>query len=136
MGLRSMADVSLGAFIGSLEQALPHFVGADGFCQQLAPVLGEMRDARHRWRDLINSHCRTGVEFNRAWNILREEAIQSSQYLEHDMGGPLDVEAEGAGERRVDGSTRRIMTTWLEDTRAAVIQQALESHPEQSSRPV
>ena len=76
------------------------------------------------------------MEFNRAWNILREEAIQSSQYLDRDMGGPLDVEAKGAGEGREDGSTRRIMTTWLEDTRAAVLQQALESHPEQSSRPV
>ena len=54
MGLRSMADVSLGAFIGSLEQALPHFVEADVVCQQFATVLGEMRDARHRWRDLIN----------------------------------------------------------------------------------
>ena len=85
---------------------------------------------------MVNSQCRTGVEFSRAWNILQEEAIQSSQYLEREMGGPLGVEAEGAGEGRVDGSNRRIMTTWLEDTRAAILQQALERHPDQSSRPV
>ena len=40
MGIRSMTDVSLTAYIGSLEQALPHFVGDDGLCQQLTPVLG------------------------------------------------------------------------------------------------
>ena len=35
MGMRSMRDVSLAAFLGSVEQALPHFVGAEGVCQQL-----------------------------------------------------------------------------------------------------
>ena len=79
MGLRSMTDVSLVAFLGSVEQALPHFIGEGGFCQQLAPVLGNMRDAGHRWRDIVTSQCRTGAELERAWTILREEATQSCQ---------------------------------------------------------
>ena len=69
MGLRSMIDVSLLAFIGSVEQALPHFIGEGGFCQQLAPVLGNMRDSGHRWRDMINSQCRTGAELERVWSL-------------------------------------------------------------------
>ena len=43
---------------------------------------------------------------------------------------------EGAGDGRVDGSTRRLLTTWLEDTRAAVLVKALEQYPDQSARPV
>ena len=72
----------------------------------------------------------------RAWTLLREEATQSCQYLDRDMGGPLGREVEGAGEGRVDGSTRRLVTTWLEDTRAAVLEKALENYPDQSARPV
>ena len=68
MGLRSMVDVSLAAFIGGVEQSLPHFVGVDGVCQQLTPVLGEMRDAGHRWRDMLASGCKTVEEFEMAWN--------------------------------------------------------------------
>ena len=37
MGMRSMVDVSLAAFIGSVKQALPHLIGEGGICQQLAP---------------------------------------------------------------------------------------------------
>ena len=135
MGLRSMTDVSLAAFLGSVEQALPHFIGEGGVCQQLAPVLGEMRNAGNRWRDMLASQCRTGVEMERAWTLLREEATQSSQYLDKEFEGPLMVEVEGAGEGRVDGSSRRLITTWIEDTRAAVLKKALESHPTQSARP-
>ena len=92
MGMRSMVDVSLAAFIGSVEQALPHFIGEGGVCQQLAPVLGEMRDSSLRWRSLVTSQCRTGAELDRAWTLLREEATQSCQYLDRDMGGPVGRE--------------------------------------------
>ena len=95
MGMRSMVDISLAAFIGSVEQALPHFVGADGLCQQLTTVMGEMRNSGSRWRELIASGSRTGVELETAWNTLRGEAMESSQYLERDMSGPLQVRVEG-----------------------------------------
>ena len=89
MGVRSMAEVSLAAYIGSVEQALPHFLGVDGMCQQLATVLGDMSSPATRWRDLIASGCRTGTELQQAWSTLQEEALQSSQYLGRDLGGPL-----------------------------------------------
>ena len=99
-------------------------------------MIGNMSVSEHRWRDLIASGSRTGNELEYAWNTLREEAIQSSQFLDKDMSGPLGVEAEGAGEGRVDGSSRRMITAWLEDTRSAVLKRALESHQDQSARPV
>ena len=33
-------------------------------------------------------------------------------------------------------STRRLVTTWLENSRAAVLKKALEMHPDQTARPV
>ena len=134
--MRSMVDVSRAAFIGSCEQALPHFVGVEGVCQQLTSIVGEMRSSGNRWRTLLASGCRTGEEFNDSWNTLREEAHQSCQYLGKDMGGPLLASAEGAGEGRTDGTTRRLATTWLEDTRASVLKKSLENFHDQSARPV
>ena len=136
MGLRSVADTSLATFIGGVEQALTHLVGQDGVCQQLAPVLGDMSTPATRWIVLTNSGCRTGEELIWAWDILRREAIESSQYLGKDMEGPLAVGVEGAGQGSTNGGTRKNITTWLEDTRAAVLEKALEDYPDQSARPV
>ena len=136
MGMRSMVDISLAAFIGSVEQSLPHFVGADGVCQQLTTIIGDMRNTGRRWRELLDSGSRTGLELDMAWTTLREEAMQASEFLERDMCGPLQVSVEGAGDGRVDGSSRRLVTTWLEDTRACVLKKALGSFPDQSARPV
>ena len=132
--LRSMVDISLAAYIGSVEQDLPHFTGADGICQQLTNTIWDMRDSGTRWRELMSSGSRTGGELLSAWDTLRNEAIQSSQYLDRDMGGPLKAITEGAGDGRVDGSRRRMATTWLEDTRAAVVSKALKTYPDQSAR--
>ena len=59
-----------------------------------------------------------------------------SDYLGVQLEGPLAVAVEGAGEGSSDGSIRRRITTYLEDTRAAVLNQGLESHPDQTARPV
>ena len=48
MGLRSMVEVSLAAYVGGVEQSLPHFVGESGVCRQLTTVVGLMNDAGHR----------------------------------------------------------------------------------------
>ena len=85
---------------------------------------------------MLASGCRTGEEFEMAWNSLQQEARQSTQFLSRDMGGPLEVGVEGAGDGGVDGSTRRLLTTWLEDTRAAVLKKSLENYPDQTARPV
>ena len=136
MGLRSVADTSLAAYIGGLEQALPHFVGEGGLCPQLQPVLGDMASPSTRWRGLITSGCRTGEEMIWAWQTLMREAEESCAFLGTDMADPLNVDAEGAGHGSTDGSTRRRITTLLEDMRAACLTKALEEHPNQSARPV
>ena len=38
MGLRSVAETSLAAIVGGVEQALPHSDGEGGLCTQLAPI--------------------------------------------------------------------------------------------------
>ena len=42
MGLISVAETSLAAIVGGVEQAVPHFVGEGGFCTQLASILDDM----------------------------------------------------------------------------------------------
>lgn len=48
MGLRSVAETSLAAFVGGVEQAVPHFDGEGGLCTQLAPILGDMSQSADR----------------------------------------------------------------------------------------
>ena len=66
----------------------------------------------------------------------RQEATESCQYLEKEIDGLLSASAAGAGDGSQDGSTRRKVTIWLEDTRAAVLVRALEQYPDQTARPV
>ena len=47
-GMRFMVDVSMVAFVGSVEQAVPHFIIEGGVCQQLGGILGDVRDIGHR----------------------------------------------------------------------------------------
>ena len=79
---------------------------------------------------------RTGEEFRRAWSLLRQEAVQSSDYLGKELEGPLAADVEGAGEGSTDGSTRRKVTGWLEESRSAVLTKALQEYPDQQARPV
>jgi hypothetical protein len=135
-GLRSMEDVSLPAFMGAVEQSLPHFLGEEGIFPQLAATLGEVGEGPTRWRGLMESGCRTGEELRNLWTTLQEEARQMTTYLGTELQGPLALPVEGAGEGSSDGSTRRRVTSWLEDTRAATLKKGLENHVDQTARPV
>ena len=110
LGIRSNVETSLAAFVGGLEQALPHFVGEGGICKQLAMVLGDL-DGENRWQTLLQSGSRTGNELAEAWSTLKQEAQQCSAYLGQDIRGPLIAEAESAGQGSTYGSTRRKITT-------------------------
>ena len=48
MGLRSVAETSLAAFVGGVEQAVPHFVGKGVLCTQLVPILCDMSQSADR----------------------------------------------------------------------------------------
>ena len=45
MGLKSVAETSLAAFVGGVEQAVPHFVGEGGL---RTPILGDMSQSADR----------------------------------------------------------------------------------------
>ena len=118
LGLRSNVETSLAAFIGRLEQALPHFTGISGVCPQLAGLIGDLTgQAGQRWHQLLQSGCRTGRELSAAWAVLQLEAEQSSAYIGQDIGGHLAVQVEGVGGESVDGSTRWAVVQQREELR-------------------
>ena len=51
MGLKAVSETSLAAYIGGVEQAVTHFVGEGGICQQLGPILGDMQWLASRWEE-------------------------------------------------------------------------------------
>ena len=136
MGMRSVLETSLLAYIEGVEQALPNFVGEGGVCQQLTAVLGDMSNMSTRWQQLLTNGSRTGEELAWAWETLRQEAMESCQFLGIDLDGLLVREVEGAGDGSTDGSTRRTLTKWIEDARNKVLAKALESKTSSGSSSV
>ena len=61
---------------------------------------------------------------------------ERSTYLGRELQGPLSSPVEGVGQGSNDGSSRRRITTWLEDTRAATLRKGLEDHVDHTARPV
>ena len=84
----------------------------------------------------MSTGSRTGEELTWAWDTLRQEAMESCEFLGTDLDGLLIREVQGAGDGSTDGSTRRTLTKWMEDNRNKVLAKALEMQPDQSSRPV
>ena len=110
LGIRSQVETSPAAFIGGLEQALPHLTGPEGVCQNLVGILGEgTQHMLERWQPLLNSGCRTGQEFRRAWEALQSEAQQSvlpiwaqswkPLFLSHLKAQEKDQQTEAHGEK-------------------------------------
>ena len=137
LGIRSNVETSPAAFIGGLEQALPHFVGENGVCQQLTTLIGQANGhTGARWQPLIQSGCRTGKELLNAWNILQTEATQCSTFLCQELQEPLSTRVEAAGNGSDDGSTRRKVVQQREELRGAVLKEALSRITGQRQRHV
>jgi hypothetical protein len=137
LGLRCRADLADIAYISALEQSLRYFGGENGICQPLAYLGGADEDGVDtRWRPLIDSGCRTGVEMARAWEHLQQEAAECRQYLGEEVTGQLSVPPEGVGEGRTDGSTRAEVTKERDKLRVDVLEKALENYEDPTSRPV
>ena len=135
--MRKQVELSPAAYIGGLEQALPHFTGEGGVCQQLTGVLGDGQgQVDKRWQPLLQSGCRTGRELTQAWGVLQEEARQCAHYLDQELGGALAVPLEGVGEGSVDGSTRRAVVQQREELRGTVLEVALSRLTDLNLRPV
>ena len=84
----------------------------------------------------MESRCRTGEELRNLWGTLQREAREMTMYLGVELQGPLSLPVEGAGQGSSDGSSRKRITGWLEDHRAATLKKGLESHGDQTARPV
>ena len=138
LGLRSNEETSPVAFIGGLEQSLPHLGGATGVCQQLTSQIGDMKNIKNdtRWQPLIESGCRTGKELLESWKLLQTEAIQCSTYLCQEVQEPLASKVESAGNGSEDGSTRSKLVQQREELRGAVLKEALSRMKGQRKRPV
>ena len=86
-----------------------------------------------RWEKLINSECRTGSEFAESWNIIKEEVSECHRYLEKSMDlSPMNISAQGAGDGREDGTTRKIIVQHREEVREAVLRESLSRKDRQS----
>ena len=152
MGLRSNVETSPAAFIGGLEQSLPHFTKGVRICPELEDQIGNFENVSSRWTTLIGSGCRTGNEFMAAWNSMKTEAEQCSRFLnsantlqaniiDHTSSiedGPLSDDVGGAGCGREDGGTRKLIVNQREELRAAVLGETLSrlKAPHNTSRPV
>ena len=138
LGLRSMVDTIPAAFLGSVEMALPHFVGHGGLIPQLAELLGDLggEEVANRWQALLDSGAQTGVEMAACWDTLQGEARECCAFLERELQAPLSTPLAGLGEGRVDGSTRALVVKQREELRTAVVAEALCQYPDQSARPV
>ena len=131
-------DIGPTAFIGGIEMSLPSFGGEGGICEALEDTVGNIREANPNstWTSLISSGCRTATEFSESWNLLQQEARECSNYLGNDLEGAVAADLLAAGNGRMDGSTRSVLTEEREKLRRKVLTRALELHPDQTARPV
>ena len=142
-GIRSLKETSGIAFLGALEQAVPYFQGERGVCPHLSNILGGdecfgEEAPGNRWRVMLGSGCREGVELRRLWSSLQEEERQASTWLEQDLQENLGQQVEDVGGSSVDGSTRGKVAEERDKTRSKLVKKGLEMHPTQNrtNRPV
>ena len=124
LGIRSCEETSPAAFIGGLEQALPHLTGDQGVCKVLTRIIGDC-DGMLRWQQLLQSGCRTGQELARSWAEMQLEAQQCAGFLGQETRGPLTQPVEQAGDGCRTGATRGLLVSAREEVRAAVMKEAI-----------
>ena len=112
LGLRSLQETRLAAFIGGVEQAIPHMLGQgreEGLCPQLEGMVGKV-EGQERWRAFLEAGSLTAQEFHHCWTSLAVEAHQMWQYLGKEPSGALAAGVVEAGGESVNGSTRTTVT--------------------------
>ena len=138
-GLRSLEETRYPAFLGGLEQALPHMVAGEHCETPLVPGLraavGSMAGPE-RWADLLAAGSRTATEFWDIWGSLAGEAQAIWGYLGEEPSGTLGAPLVGVGGSNVDGSTRSKAVQQLEGIRHQLLVKALAAHPDRDARPV
>ena len=84
---------------------------------------------------MAESNARTGREFKEAWNFLKEEAEQCSQFIGKELSGTLATGPDVAAVLPEGGSSRQMITEERENLREAVLREGLLRHPDQTARP-
>jgi hypothetical protein len=135
LGLRSMEETSLAAFVGGVEMALPHFTGDEGICVLLADQVGRVQGL-NRWETFLEAGSQTASEFSRAWSSLQQEAQECSTFLGKQLEGELAASTESAGLDRTNGSTKSLIVQQREGLRHEVLTLALQRHGDRLARPV
>ena len=131
-GLRSLEESCGPAYLGTLETAIPFMPGEGGICPQQAAMWGGEEcwgveaDPDSRWRTVLSSGSREGVEMRRAWEKINTEASQCAAFLGEEVPEVLGGRLEGFGNGSVTGATRGIITEEIENLRAKVLTMLLE----------
>ena len=139
IGIRSLSETRFPAFVGGLEQALPHMVAGD-LCESplapsLQPVIGNLT-GQNRWSDFLAANSRAAQEFAEAWNSLSEEAANIWTFLGEEPSGLLADPVTSVGGASTDGSTRTKAVQQREALRHKLLERALSIHPARDARPV
>ena len=143
LGIKSLVQLSPAAFAGPVEQCVPQFSPAAGaVCPQLSSTYGGdecfsgAAPADTRWRVMVSSGCRLGLEYGNAWEKLQEEGRQSAGWLDTELGEALTAPVVGAGRGSTTGSTRKEVVELLDKLRGEVLKKALSEYPDRAARPV
>ena len=111
-GLRSLADTCGPAFLGTLETAVPYMAGVGQICPMLEEIFGgeECWGAgaarEERWRSVLDSGCREGMEMKKVWHQITEEGQQAARLLGKELPKVVVTPLPGLGEGSVCGATR------------------------------
>ena len=138
MGLRSLGELCRPAFLGAMEQALPRL--HRGFCPALAPIVGgeevfgDAAASDDRWRVLLASGSRIGVEFSQSWTELQREAQAAAAWLGGEVEGPLANPVASAGDGSTSGKTRSLIVEQRERQMGRVLEESLLRHHDLTAR--
>ena len=71
-----------------------------------------------------------------AWQELQHTGLQACAYLDRGLMGTLATPVEALGSGAMDGSVCKLVVGQLQGLMKAVLERALEQHPDQTARTV
>ena len=137
-GFRSLKETCAPAYLGTLETSIPRM-------GDISPIMtgtwggvecwGEGRDIMTRWRTVLSSGCKEGVEMRKAWDSLTQEANESAEWLGKEAEEVFTVPVAALGMGSVSGETRGKIVGAREKTRALLLEKSLDEHRPKRDRP-
>ena len=128
LGLRSIEDTILAAFIGGVEMVIPHLAtseGDQGICPELESVCGVV-EGDERWKDFLEGESQRAREFGASWELLSREAKNIWDVLGKEPFGALSSDISSVGGSSVEWSTRKFVQQQKEGLRFELLGWALK----------